>query len=65
MDVNGVVGVLAISGPYGVCGKILDGGGPLCLNLSCLKLEMDQKCSSSSMRIYCRNLSHPKLIPFH
>ena len=48
MVVNGVVGVLAQSlvPMESVCGKVLDGGGPLCLNLSCLKLEMDQKCSS-------------------
>ena len=32
-----------------VCGKILDGGG-LYLGLSCMKLEMDQKCSSSYIR---------------
>ena len=48
MVVNGVVGVLAQSlVPMElVCGKILDGGSPLCLGLSCMKLEMDQKCNS-------------------
>ena len=48
MVVNGVVGVLAYSMVHMelVCGKILDGGSPLCLGLSCMKLEMDQKCSS-------------------
>ena len=47
MDVNGMVGVLALClVPMKlVCGNILDGGGPLCLNLSCMKLELDQKCS--------------------
>ena len=33
-----------------VCGKILDGGGLLYLGLSCMKLEMDQKCSSGYIR---------------
>ena len=38
----------SIFGPYGVSLlKSIRRGGPLCLNLSCLKLEMDQKCSSS------------------
>ena len=47
MAVNGVVGVLALClvPMKSVCGKILDGGDPFCLNLSCMKLEMDQKCS--------------------
>ena len=47
MVVIEVVGVLALSLVLIelVCGKILDGGDPFCLNLSCMKLEMDQKCS--------------------
>ena len=44
-----VVGVLAHSLVHMelVCERILDGGGALYLYLSCMKLEMDQKCSSS------------------
>ena len=47
MVVIGVVGVLAHSLVHMelVCGKILEGGGPLYLGLFCMKLEMDQKCS--------------------
>ena len=47
MVVVGVVGVLAHSLVHMelVCGKILEGGGPLCLGLFCMKLEMDQKCN--------------------
>ena len=46
MVVIGVVGVLALSLVHmeSVCGKILEGGGPLYLGLFCMKLEMDQKC---------------------
>ena len=45
MVVIGVVGVLAHSLVHMqlVCGKILEGGGPLYLGLFCMKLEMDQK----------------------
>ena len=48
MVVIGVVGVLAHSLVHMelVCGKISDGGGPLYLCLSHMKLEMDQKCNS-------------------
>ena len=44
-----VVGVLAHSLVHMelVCERILDGGGALYLYLSRMKLEMDQKCSSS------------------
>ena len=47
MVVIGVVGVLALSLVLMelVCGKILEGGGILYLGLSCMKLEMVQKCS--------------------
>ena len=47
MVVIGVVGVLAHSLVHMqlVCGKILEGGGPLYLGLFCMKLEMDQKCN--------------------
>ena len=46
MVVIGVVGVLAHSLVYMelVCGKILEGGGPLYLGFFYMKLEMDQKC---------------------
>ena len=49
MVVNGVVSILAHSLVHMelVCGKILEGGCPLYLGLFCMKLEMDQKCSSS------------------
>ena len=49
MVVNGVVSILAHSLVHMelVCGKLLDGGDPLHLGLSRMKLEMDQKCSSS------------------
>ena len=45
MVVIGVVGVLALSLVLMelVCGKILEGGGPLYLGFFCMKLEMDQK----------------------
>ena len=41
MVVIGVVGVLALSLVHmeSVCGKILEGGGPLYLGLFCMKLE--------------------------
>ena len=46
MVVIGVVGVLAHSLVHMelVCGKILEGGGPLYLGFFYMKLEMDQKC---------------------
>ena len=46
MVVIGVVGVLAPSLVLMelVCGKILEGGGPLYLGFFYMKLEMDQKC---------------------
>ena len=47
MVVIGVVGVQALSLVHmgSVCGKILEGGGTLYLDLLYMKLEMDQKCS--------------------
>ena len=52
MVVNGVVGVLAYSMVHMelVCGKILEGGGPLYLDFFCMKLEMDQKIGRASCR---------------
>ena len=46
MVVIEVVGVLALSLVLMelVCGKILEGDGPLYLIFFCMKLEMDQKC---------------------
>ena len=47
MVVIGVVDALALPLVHmeSVCGKILEGGGTLYLDLFCMKLEMDQKCS--------------------
>ena len=49
MVVIGMVGVLAYSLVHMelVCGKILDRSGPLYLGLFCMKLEINQKCSSN------------------
>ena len=46
MVVIGVVGVLVLSLVHMelVCGKILEGGGPLYLGFFYMKLEMDQNC---------------------
>ena len=47
MVVIGMVSVLALSLVHmeSVCGKILEEGGTLYLDLLCMKLEMDQKCN--------------------
>ena len=51
MVVIGVVGVLAHSLVHMelVCGKMLEGGGPLYLGFFCMKLKMDQKCGFGSI----------------